>query len=858
MTPTVDAEALLALALSEPRRALAEARAILASTPGPVDASVAHQSIGLVLRDEGRVSEALVELRAALRAAELTGLERRAEVLPSLGVALAYAGRMKDARRHLDEAESITPPHDRPRLLLRRAHALMVSGAYDQALTDVTASIRGSHRHHDVLWEARGLNNRSHVHLALGNAVEAERDAERARLMFEAVGQRMEATQARHNCAHAAELRGDLPVALALMDEVVDGYRTLGARPADVDIDRARMYLNAGLAGEAREVCELGLTAIPLRPVKRAELHFTAAQAALADGDAGAASGNAARAGKLFAAQRRPTWAHRASLLALQARYVADGASPRLLRECDRLVTALDDDRAVELPVAQLLHGRLAHAVGQDQLARASLELAAQSRHRGSALSRAAGWLAAALLADIRQDRRALLHACRRGLDAVDEHRALLGDIELRALASRHGNELAEVAFRSALQRGDSRAMLWWIERWRATALAAPRIAPPQDADLQRAVAALRDLARRVDAADGAAPEGLRQERSRLEGHVRRAYRQRRAADSRQPRFAMSELVNIAGDTTLLSLVNLDGRLYAFTIADGRVRRRDLGPVEEALREARFTRFALRRAAFGRAPDVAAAGGRLQRAILSEQTDEAWGRPRVVVVPTAPLLTAPWGLLPVFADTALTVSPSATLWARARQSARASRTGREGRIALVTGPGLSTGEAEATALSPLHATARAVSGKRATVAGALEVLDGARLAHVAAHGTFRADAPMFSSLMLHDGPLTVHDLDRLQRPPAGMVLSACDSGNSAPIGANEALGLVSSLLAMGTATVVASVVPVNDRATVGVMHTLHRTVQGGGSLAEGLLAARQAATNPLERATAGAFTVWGA
>ena len=160
----------------------------------------------------------------------------------------------------------------------------------------------------------------------------------------------------------------------------------------------------------------------------------------------------------------------------------------------------------------------------------------------------------------------------------------------------------------------------------------------------------------------------------------------------------------------------------------------------------------------------------------------------MVLVPPADLLTAPWGLLPVFADALLTVSPSATLWA----SARGRRDRGTGHIALVTGPGLSTGETEVTTLSPLHARAQAVSGPDATVAGALEVLDGARLAHVAAHGTFRADAPMFSSLQLSDGPLTVHDLDRLERPPVEMVLSACDSGNAAPIGAHEALGLVAA------------------------------------------------------------------
>jgi hypothetical protein len=104
----------------------------------------------------------------------------------------------------------------------------------------------------------------------------------------------------------------------------------------------------------------------------------------------------------------------------------------------------------------------------------------------------------------------------------------------------------------------------------------------------------------------------------------------------------------------------------------------------------------------------------------------------------------------------------------------------------------------------------------------------------------------------------VHDLDRLERPPAEIVLSACDSGNAAPIGSHEALGLVSSLLAMGTRTVLASVVPVNDRATVGAMGEVHAAVGRGGTLPEGWLAARQGATDPLDRATAAAFTAWGA
>jgi CHAT domain-containing protein len=90
------------------------------------------------------------------------------------------------------------------------------------------------------------------------------------------------------------------------------------------------------------------------------------------------------------------------------------------------------------------------------------------------------------------------------------------------------------------------------------------------------------------------------------------------------------------------------------------------------------------------------------------------------------------------------------------------------------------------------------------------------------------------------------------------VLSACDSGGVHPIGADEALGLVSSLLAIGTRSVVASVNPVNDVATARVMTHVHAAVATGCSLAEGLHAARLAAAgDPLLAATAASFTAWG-
>ena len=52
-----------------------------------------------------------------------------------------------------------------------------------------------------------------------------------------------------------------------------------------------------------------------------------------------------------------------------------------------------------------------------------------------------------------RDDVRGVWHACRRGLDALDDHRATLGSTELRARASVRGDELARLALTHAVAR---------------------------------------------------------------------------------------------------------------------------------------------------------------------------------------------------------------------------------------------------------------------------------------------------------------------------------------------------------------------------------------------------------------------
>jgi CHAT domain-containing protein len=226
----------------------------------------------------------------------------------------------------------------------------------------------------------------------------------------------------------------------------------------------------------------------------------------------------------------------------------------------------------------------------------------------------------------------------------------------------------------------------------------------------------------------------------------------------------------------------------------------------------------------------------------------------VVVVPPGKLHAIPWALLPALGDRVFSVAPSAQAWLRAQAAQPPSRR----HVALARGPGLITDGAEVPLIAKLYDDVTELSDGDATASGVLSAIDGAWLAHIAAHGRFRADSPLFSSLHLHDGPLTVYDFEQLRRAPYRLVLSSCDSGVLAPVGADELLGLVSSLLPLGTAGIIAGVVPLNDHAVVPLMVNLHHHLRAGQSLAESLCRVRREVTNPIQQATAVSLIALGA
>ncbi|WP_240810940.1 CHAT domain-containing protein [Streptomyces tendae] len=854
------------MVFAAPGEARTKAEAVLRHRPEPLHASVAHQVIGIWQRDFGDMRLALRHLRRARDwAARAGSADREADVLATLGVALVHSGRTRQGLDALGRGVRRGTGHTRARVLFRRAYSWWVLGHHKEALEDVRRAVPVLRQAGDVIWTARALTLRATVHLALGAVERADADFASAEDLWAVTDQEHDKADAVESRGLAAFRSGDVPAALRLLDEAEERYAKLGTPTFMLSIRRCEVLMAAGLAAEALAEADAAiaeLDSIGGQSTRKAELLLAAARAARLADDPATAIARAALAVRLFAGQRRSWWEAHARLVLIGARHAAGRRSGRLVADAAAVAERLVELGAPAAPEALLLAGRMALGLGRTADAERYLAVAARSRRSGPPLARMTGWAAQALRARAAGSTRGMLEACRRGLDVLDDHRMTLGASELRARATAQGAELAALAQQAALRSGGPRRLLVWSERWRATALSAPPTRPPADPELLRHMTAYREIAARAEATrmEGRPMPALERDQRRLEREIRsRTLHMRAEAPHGGDRFDAGRLLERLGDgVRLVELAVVDGRVQVLLCGRGRVRRFEAGLLAAAETEAEHVQAGLRRLAHpgaqARLPVVEAAGRRLEELLLGPAVTHLGDGP-LVIVPPGRLHRVPWALLPSLRERVVSVSPSASSWLRARETVPP----RGGRQVLVRGPGLATGGAEVTRLADRYGGATVLEHRDASVPRVLAELDGAGLAHIAAHGTFRTDGPMFSALRMADGPLIVHDFERLGRSPYRIILSCCDTARFATVGADELLGLVTALLPLGTAGVVACSAPVNDAAVVPLMLALHEGLEAGLPLAEALRDARAALPqDALHRATGWAFTAFGA
>ncbi|NKE58145.1 CHAT domain-containing protein [Lentzea sp. PSKA42] len=135
-------------------------------------------------------------------------------------------------------------------------------------------------------------------------------------------------------------------------------------------------------------------------------------------------------------------------------------------------------------------------------------------------------------------------------------------------------------------------------------------------------------------------------------------------------------------------------------------------------------------------------------------------------------------------------------------------------VALAQTPGLPDlpgTTAEAATLHAHHSDTPPLVDHAATTGHVLAALSQATWAHFACHASANLTAPSHSGLSLHDGPLRVPDISRLQLPHAELAyLSACSTARSGRQFADQALHLASAFQLAGFRHVIASLWPLND------------------------------------------------
>jgi len=256
-----------------------------------------------------------------------------------------------------------------------------------------------------------------------------------------------------------------------------------------------------------------------------------------------------------------------------------------------------------------------------------------------------------------------------------------------------------------------------------------------------------------------------------------------------------------------------------------------------------------------REPDLAARIA-LLRDLIARPGDERWRKPaarlsaeligplelsgwldgvkRLYIVPHGALTYLPFALLPRSATGRgdLLIDSYTVAYLPAAAALLREPSGRDSaRSLLVVAPsrsGLRHAPDEARAINALfQPNVRTLIGSEATESRFKQLAGNFRMLHLATHGYFNKASPLLSGLELEpdrndDGMLRVHEILDLPLHADLVTLSACDtalgSGYFAdlPIG-DEFVGLNRAFLAAGSASVMATLWQVDDRASVSLM-----------------------------------------
>lgn len=735
--------------------------------------------------------------RALSSSADATTSHVRHLTVMTASIILAEAG---DGDAALVELRKLrTSPDDAwsGRIHLQTACVLLPLGRTDEALRelDTSAQILDDLGDDADRWRVR--YNRGYARLHRGRLDEAERDYVEACEIAESGGLVLAAAQTHASLGvlhgRARRLRRSVEH-FAAADSLFDRCGRPARAVLWTEIDRAEVMMHSGLGAEAVSAAETAAAMAETIGNRTAlgDAQILLARARLAAGRHRAAEQAAEGARELLGTTGRSDLvthalavAHRSRLLAARS---AESCGQELAAS-EALVADLDaggwTGEARELRLTRV---RAAHrfARASDVVHDLDVLRAEPVAGRTEALS---GRYAEALRRRHDGDVAGARDSAVLGLDLVDLIAAEAGTLSERSAAMSLGADLSRLAMEFSIELGDPETV--------------------------------------VAAAEGTRARSLHDE---LGG----SGRHRPLTEDGAARLR-TQLTGRLGDRCLVEWIVQPERVWAVVLAAGGSRLVDVGPTRE-LRRAGDRVIAWLDVAASEPHEPATRA----LAALRELDDlliaplELPERAGLVVVPDDFLHAMPWPGLPSVASEALVVAPSGRLWVDAEQRSAGSLE----RIGAVIGPGIEADATDQDAIRRLDPAAEIATTPAATSGVLRRMLGDHDLVHVAAHGTFRSDRPLLSTVRLADARATVDEILPERIRSRLVVLSSCEAGASGTSDGSEVLGLAAVLLARGAASIVAPLAIVRDLECAAFVAELYDEFARGGSLAAALVEVR--------------------
>lgn len=766
------------------------------------------RAVGHVHYARGRYRSAIRCYRAARAASIAAGRPLDLAITLSGALhALAYVGEYDQAYRWAGDARNLFRAlGDRLRLARldsNEANVLYRQDRFAEALALDQRAYRVFRTHGQPQDLSAVLRNIAVTQTALGQFDRAVRTYRRARLHNQRHDMPLLVAECEYNIAYIHVLRGEYATAATLYAKA----RAHSVRVGDpyhealCDLDVAEMSLALNLLDDviARATEAASRFRSLAQPYERAKALTFLGIALGRCGRSDEAIARLAEARRLFVEEHNREWpslvdVHGAVVLAAQGRVASAG---RLARRASRALhrSAAPDRVALCAVVASriaLARGDASTAAALADRARGTL---AETDNPGLAWQAEAGrGLAARAMGDVDAARAHLLEArlhmqrLRQHLHGEESRIAFLGDKHVVL------DTLATLALREGGAEAPARALAF-VEESKSRSLAE--------------LLAVRAGATRVE------PLVV------------------------EPVVAQSAL---APDTAICEYAVLDGRLTLFVVTSQQLRAVDLGPANDIMRRVHLLHFQLMRTA-----EAAGAPAGLERShaatrvhlsalhrALIAPARELLEVRQIVVVPHGDLHRVPFHALLdadhryLGDDYDIVCAPSTSVFHLC-----ATRPLRDTRGALVMGVSDDAAPAIAREASMVAAAlpgARCVSGRDATRRELETFGRHVRYLHLATHGWFRRDNPMFSSIRLGDGDLPVFACYDLQLNADLVTLSGCSTGVNATTAADEIVGLTRGLLSAGARAVLLSLWDVHDAPTSDLMTTFYRAIAKGESM----------------------------